>query len=140
MNAVAVIDTNVLVSALLKWDSVPGKILNAIFEGDVIPVYNEEILNEYQIVLSREKFHFSKDKITEVLYQIRILGIPETELVHVIESMPDPKDVVFYSIALAHGRTEKTHLVTGNIKHFPSSPIVMSPRDFVEKVLGFPLG
>lgn len=22
----------------------------------------------------------------------------------------------------------------------PSSPIVMSPRDFVEKVLGFPLG
>lgn len=29
----AVIDTNVLVSAMLKWDSVPGKLMDAVFDG-----------------------------------------------------------------------------------------------------------
>lgn len=59
----AVIDTNVIVSALLKWDSVPGKVLQAVFEGNVIPVYNEDILNEYRLVLNREKFHFPSTPI-----------------------------------------------------------------------------
>ncbi len=50
----AVIDTNVIVSALLKWDSIPGQVLQAVFEGNAIPVYNEDILNEYKLVLNRE--------------------------------------------------------------------------------------
>lgn len=128
----AVIDTNVIVSALLKWDSVPGKVLQAVFEGNVIPVYNEDILNEYRLVLNREKFHFPKMLLEATMNQIEILGVAEKDLAEIVENMPDPKDVIFYSVALAHGKTTETHLVTGNIKHFPSTPIIVTPRDFLE--------
>lgn len=62
----AVIDTNVLVSALLSasfFKSAPGKIVSHIITGEIIPVYNEEILTEYYDVLKRDKFHFSTDRL-----------------------------------------------------------------------------
>ena len=46
MKHYAVIDTNVLVSAFLKWDSVPGFVLQAVFDGRIVPVLNEEILED----------------------------------------------------------------------------------------------
>lgn len=130
----AVIDTNVIVSALLKWNSVPGQVLQAVFEGKVIPVFNDEILNEYQLVLCREKFHFSKVLLNATLDQIKTLGVAENELTEIADQMPDPKDIVFYSVALAHGKTTPTHLVTGNVKHFPVAPIVVTPREFLDKL------
>ena len=48
-----VIDTNVLVSAMLKWDSVPGNVMALAFDGPIVPVLNREILHEYRTVLSR---------------------------------------------------------------------------------------
>ena len=42
---------------------------------------------------------------------------------------PDPKDVVFYEVALSK---EGSYLVTGNIKHFPKSPIVVTPAELLE--------
>ena len=57
----AVIDTNVLVSALLSADfnkSAPGKVVGHMLEGEIIPIYSEEILAEYRDVLQRAKFHF----------------------------------------------------------------------------------
>ena len=45
MKYYAVIDTNVLVSAMLKWQSVPGKILELAFSGLIIPLFNDEILS-----------------------------------------------------------------------------------------------
>ena len=50
----AVIDTNVLVSAMLKDSSVPRTIIDCIEGGIVIPVYNESIIQEYREVLSRK--------------------------------------------------------------------------------------
>ena len=54
----AVIDTNVLVSALLSrfGDSSTVVVRNYILEGTIIPLYNEEILQEYLSVLHRPKF------------------------------------------------------------------------------------
>ena len=118
MKFYAVIDTNVIVSALLKWNSVPGVVLQAVFNGFVVPVYNDEILNEYRNVLNRPKFGFSSELISETISQIESLGVMENALETVAEAMPDPKDIVFYSIALSHGKTAETHLVTGNVKHF----------------------
>ena len=43
----AVIDTNVLVSAFLKENSVPRYIIDYMYAGKIIPVYNEEIIAEY---------------------------------------------------------------------------------------------
>ena len=132
MKFYAVIDTNVIVSALLKWNSVPGVVLQAVFNGFVVPVYNDEILNEYRNVLNRPKFGFSSELISETISQIESLGVMENALETVAEAMPDPKDFVFYSIALSHGKTVETHLVTGNVKHFPANPIVVTPRQMLD--------
>ncbi len=132
MKYYAVIDTNVIVSALLKWNSVPGVVLQAVFNGFVVPVFNDEILNEYRNVLNRPKFGFSSELISETISQIESLGVMENALETVAEAMPDPKDIVLYSIALSHGKTAETHLVTGNVKHFPANPIVVTPRQMLD--------
>ena len=132
MKYYAVIDTNVIVSALLKWNSVPGVVLQAVFNGFVVPVYNDEILNENRNVLNRPKFGFSSELISETISQIESLGVMENALETVAEAMPDPKDIVFYSIALSHGKTAETHLVTGNVKHFPANLIVVTPRQMLD--------
>ena len=61
MNYYAVIDTNVLVSAMLRWDSVPGCVLEHAFVGDIIPLLNEQVLKEYMEVLRRPKFQFDEE-------------------------------------------------------------------------------
>jgi len=43
----AVIDTNVFVSAFLKENSVPRYIIDYMYAGKIIPIYNEEIIAEY---------------------------------------------------------------------------------------------
>ena len=115
MKFYAVIDTNVIVSALLKWNSVPGVVLQAVFNGFVISVYNDEILNEYRNVLNRPKFGFSSELISETISQIESLGVMENALETVAEAMPDPKDIVFYSIALSHGKTAETYYLPTSI-------------------------
>ena len=50
MKYYAVIDTNVLVSAMLKWNSVPGNVMELAFDGPIIPVYNSDIMKEYREV------------------------------------------------------------------------------------------
>lgn len=67
MKRYAVIDTNVLVSAMLKWTSVPGNILEFAFSGAIIPVLNDEIVAEYREVLMRDKFHLTKDIVDDVI-------------------------------------------------------------------------
>lgn len=63
MNYYAVIDTNVLVSALLKHNFIPGHIVELAFNGTIIPVLNEDIRREYKTVLKRPKFHLTEDII-----------------------------------------------------------------------------
>ena len=51
-----VIDTNILVSALLKPDSPPDLIISLVLGKQVVFCLSEPIAAEYQEVLSREKF------------------------------------------------------------------------------------
>ncbi|MCF0141587.1 MAG: putative toxin-antitoxin system toxin component, PIN family [Mogibacterium sp.] len=133
MKYYAVIDTNVLVSAMLKWDSVPGTILQLTFGGVIVPVFNDAILAEYRTVLSRPKFHFTEDIINTVLDEITRLGIfAETEKLE--EELPDPKDRVFYEVTLGERKEEDAFLVTGNIKHFPLVSFVVTPRQMLSIV------
>ena len=126
----AVIDTNVLVSALLskRLDSATVKVVKALLSSRLVPVYNEEILSEYSDVLYREKFNFSHHLVDYFIRTIRRLGISSAR-VYSNETFPDPKDVVFYEVALSK---EDAYLVTGNTKHFPSTPIVVTPAEMVE--------
>ena len=66
-----VIDTNVLVSAMLKGNSVPGLVLKHVFSGNLIPVFNDKILEEYCEVLHRKKFPFSEEDVHWGMSHIR---------------------------------------------------------------------
>ena len=67
MKYYVVIDTNVLVSAALKSDSIPGSIVELAFGGPIVPVLNEAIEKEYREVLSRPKFHLPEDIIESII-------------------------------------------------------------------------
>lgn len=47
MKYYAVIDTNVIVSAMLKNDSMPALVLKEVLVGNIQLLLNEDILNEY---------------------------------------------------------------------------------------------
>lgn len=130
MKIFAVIDTNVIVSALISrhTDSATVMVLNSVFSEHIIPVYNEDILNEYATVLRRKKFNFSEDFINETITTIKDKGI-HSERVNSGEILPDAKDLVFYEVALSK---EDSFLVTGNLKHFPKKPFVVSPAEMME--------
>lgn len=134
MKYYAVIDTNVLVSALLKSESVPGKLMDLVFDGDLIPVINEEILSEYMAVLSRKKFSFPVAIINAVLEGFRARAVSAEQL-KTDFLFPDPKDAVFFEVTMAARKSESTFLVTGNLKHFPKKPFVVSPREMLSIIL-----
>ena len=133
MKYYAVIDTNVIVSAMLKWNSVPGNVMELVFSGPIIPVYNAEILKEYREVLLRPKFHLTEEIVNDVLENIENRGINvEAEILDII--LPDPKDRVFYEVVLEERKTEEAYLVTGNIKHFPVETFIVTPRKMLDIV------
>ena len=47
------------------------------------------------------------------------------------ELLPDPKDLVFYEVCIAK-REEDSMLVTGNMKHFPAKPFIVTPNELLE--------
>ena len=134
MKYYAVIDTNVLVSAMLKWQSVPGKILELAFSGLIIPLFNDEILSEYKNVLSRPKFKLSNELVNNIVNEIEEKGIYVNEKT-LDEYLPDPKDRVFYEVVMEERNNEDAYLVTGNIKHFPVRPFIVTPRRMLDIIL-----
>ena len=130
MRYYAVIDTNVFVSALLKWDSVPGNVAAQVLTGSIIPLLNDVIMAEYRDVLGRAKFHFPKEAVEVFLQGIADRGIyvdtGSTEYV-----LPDPKDAVFYEVVMEARKKQDSYLVTGNIKHFPVRTFVVTPREML---------
>ena len=93
----------------------------------ITPLYNDEIIAEYNDVLKREKFGFPIELIDGIIKLIVARGL-DSQRVSTNEYFPDPKDVVFYEIALSK---EDAYLVTGNIKHFPCTPIVVTPAEMM---------
>lgn len=127
----AVIDTNVVVSAMLKWQSLPGTVLQFVFDGTILPVFNDEILNEYREVLGRSKFGFNHEIVDDFVGNIEELGVSiKAETLDLY--FPDPKDRVFYEITMEKRKNDDAYLVTGNIRHFPERNFVVTPREMLE--------
>ena len=126
----AVIDTNVLVSAYITKNltAATSRVWAAVLEGKIIPVYSDEIIDEYAEVLRRKKFGIPEHLIKWAIDRVLMNGI-HGERVPSEEDFPDPKDVVFYEVAMSK---ENAYLVTGNKKHFPQKPIVVTPTEMVE--------
>lgn len=128
----AVVDTNVLVSALLSShdDAATVLVVGKLFSGEVIPLFNDEILREYNEVLRRPKFHFPERIVTQLLQSIekygeQVIATPTGEL------LPDIKDLPFYEVVIEK-QEDAAYLVTGNIKHFPKKPFIVTAREFLD--------
>lgn len=131
MEYYAVIDTNVLLSALLskKEDSATVRVLDAVFEGKIIPLYHQDILMEYNEVLHREKFHLCEKVIRTVIDAVRQYGV-EVFPQPTGEVLIDMDDLVFYEVAMEK-RDDDAYLVTGNQKHYPFRDFIITPAEMM---------
>lgn len=127
---IAVIDTNVLVSGMISNNpsSPTVGVLKCVDNKTIVPLFCDEILHEYDIVLHRKKFNLPEDEINAVLEEVVALGLNSSRITS-NEQFPDPKDVVFYEIALSK---ENSYLITGNIKHFPKVDFVVTPAEIMK--------
>ena len=125
----AVIDTNVVVSALLSknQESATVKVFKYVLEGDITPLFNEEIIAEYTEVLKREKFNFDPVLIDTIINFLTEIGTFADRATYP-DKMPDEDDRVFYEITLSE---KDSFLVTGNLKHYPQTPQVVSPAEML---------
>ncbi|MDR2672948.1 MAG: putative toxin-antitoxin system toxin component, PIN family [Coriobacteriales bacterium] len=121
-----VIDTNVLVSALLNPDGTPARVLSLFLNGKVEACYDSRILHEYKEVLARPKFPFEQvdiDALVNTFERDGFVIAPE----HTDHTFSDDADRKFYEVAT----TAEAVLITGNKKHFPSEARVLSPLEFL---------
>ena len=134
MKFYAVIDTNVIVSALLAKhpDSAPVQVIEQVFDRIIVPMFNDEILSEYKEVLKRPKFLFAEDSVYDMLGAIIEAGIV-SERAESVEVFPDPKDIVFYEVTISR---DDSYLITGNIKHFPAKSKVVTPSQMMAIIKG----
>lgn len=127
-----VIDTNVIVSAFLSSqdDVATVLVLNKLYKNEIRLYYSKEILAEYKDVLNREKFKFDKREINRFINYVLEKGI-EIEPEKINEELIDKKDLPFYEIVMDNSIKE-SKLITGNIKHFPVKPFIMTPTEFIK--------
>lgn len=130
-----VIDTNGIVSAFLSsHDNVATVlVLNKLYRNEIRLYYSKEVLAEYKDVLNREKFKFDKREINRFINYVLEKGIViEPEKIN--EELIEKKDLPFYEIVMDKSIKE-SKLITGNIKHFPVKPFIMTPTEFI-KIFG----
>lgn len=127
-----IIDTNVIVSSLLSQneDSATVKVLNLFYNNKITLYYSNAILKEYTDVLNRRKFNFDKNLISIIIKYIKqnaILIKPKAQNI----SLLDIKDKPFYEIVM-DDTIKNSKLITGNLKHFPINPKIMTPNEFLK--------
>ena len=127
----AVIDTNVFVASFLTRhdDAATLRVVRAMGAGSFVPLYNDEILTEYYEVLSRDRFGIAPAVVEALIEKIREIG-------RFADPVPSGKefaeeDCIFYEVTLSHA-DENAKLVTGNARHFPADPIVISAAQFCD--------
>ena len=132
----AVIDTNVFISALLskRSDVATVKVLEAMLDGVIVPLYHKDILAEYDEVLHRNKFHFKEETIQFILNAVKQYGV-EVFPQPTGEILIDMDDLIFYEVAMEK-RDDDAYLVTGNQKHYPIRDFIVTPTEMME-IIGF---
>jgi len=122
-----VLDTNILVSALLSPTGNPARIYKMFLTGVLSLVLSRDIFEEYQEVLQRPRLRIPANDAKTVLaavwlYGEKITPFPSTN------AMIDEDDRVFYDTA----KTADAYLITGNKKHYPHEPFILTPKEFWE--------
>lgn len=131
-----VLDTNVLVSALLKRNGFPGKILDLILIDALQLALDERIINEYTEVLKRPRFQFPQGQVDSLLSFLKIssLWIERQPSEFLDKKIVDPGDLPFGEVAI---HSHASVLITGNTKHFSflrGYPVkVLLPQEFISE-------
>jgi putative PIN family toxin of toxin-antitoxin system len=129
-----VLDTNIIVSALLQPLGPSAQIFLLALGGSIQLCVSGAIYAEYEEVISRPRFQRTEAVVTGTLKAIREKGLwvrPTEE----VRACPDPDDDIFLECAQA---AQAAYLVTGNIKHFPTSwagTKVVTPRWCLDHLL-----
>jgi putative PIN family toxin of toxin-antitoxin system len=124
-----VLDTDVIVSALMNSNGIPGRILALVLNGKIKILYDNRIIFEYIDVLSRKNFGFSEEIIHDMIDYFRNDG-EYINSEHSNIKFIDDTDKKFYEVFKSG---EAQYLVTGNIKHFPKENGIIIPKEFIEK-------
>jgi putative PIN family toxin of toxin-antitoxin system len=127
-----VLDTNVLVSALLNSFGAPGRMLDLALAGELTVAYDDRVLAEWRQVLRREKFGFPAGDVEVLLGFVEGEGI-STNASPLASALPDQDDLPFLEVAHAAEAT----LITGNARHSPPEKrqgvVVLDPATFLEQ-------
>lgn len=130
-----VLDTNVLVSALLSPHGPPARIVSHLLSGASSLIFDERILHEYRAVLARPRFGFHADDVATLLKTLEAGGMPVVAAPLPLR-LPDPDDLPFLEVAVA---ARADVLVTGNRRHFiplegQHDAVVETPADFLRRL------
>ena len=126
-----VLDTNVLVSGLLRIGGPPSAVLDLVFSRQVRLAFDERIFAEYADVLARPEFDFPLEHVHTILDFLWREG--ERVRPEVLDvRLPDPTDTMYLEVALS---ALASAIVTGNLRHYPVSQRrgirVVTPREYV---------
>lgn len=114
-----VIDTNILVAALLSKNGKAYQLLNDVLSGKYHVVCSSDIYDEYCDVLHREEFHIDPTYVDYILHWFAVYA-EFIEPQKSTDKMIDEDDRIFYDTAKAR----KALLVTRNVKHYPVDEVV----------------
>jgi putative PIN family toxin of toxin-antitoxin system len=123
----AVLDTNVLVSAMLSPSGNPAKVFKMFLTQTLALIFSADILAEYEDVLYRPRLRIPADEAGMVLASIRRFG-EKLEPVSSTDVMIDEDDRIFYDTA----KSADAYLITGNTKHYPQEAFILTPTEFLE--------
>jgi putative PIN family toxin of toxin-antitoxin system len=130
-----VLDTNIIVSALLQPLGPPAQVFVLAIGGSIQLCISGEVYAEYEEVITRPRFRWSEDIIAGALRAFREKGlwVRPTEA---IRACSDPDDDIFLECAHA---AQAHYLVTGNLKHYPRSwpgTRIVSARHLMNSISG----
>ena len=127
-----VLDTNVVVSALITPFGNAARILDMVISGDLNLLYDDRILSEYREVLLREKFGFKEYNVDTLLEYIETEGLRIASTIS-NEPLLDKADIPFLEVAVS-GKADA--LITGNKQHFKVKSAkglkILSPEEFLK--------
>jgi len=130
-----VYDTNVIVSAALKEESLPALLLSLGLEGKVRFFVSLALVQEYQKVLERPRFKVGHKEITELMEKInqKAIMVNPTKELDLLKA--DKSDNRILECAL---KAKVDFIITGNKKHFPFEEFkgskIVTPREFLSKI------
>ena len=127
---IVILDTNVVVSGILKPGGPAGSILRLAVQGAIRLAHDPRILIEYREVLSRPAFGFPKDQVCALIGHFEKEGLGTIGLPLPFR-LPDPDDEPFLEVAMA---SRADVLITGNKRNFAGNKHkmkVLSPAEFI---------